>query len=63
MKALSFPLCGTALALIIGGHIFAGQAKARDRAISRRLSLLTRSHWPAHRRFGNAGFPAFYFEP
>jgi len=30
MKALSFPLCATALALIIGGQIFAGQAVARD---------------------------------
>ena len=30
MKALSFPLCVTALTLVLGGQIFAGQAVARD---------------------------------
>ena len=30
MKALSFPLCVTALTLVLGGQTFAGQAVARD---------------------------------
>ena len=30
MSALSFPLCVTALTLVLGGQIFAGQAVARD---------------------------------
>ena len=63
MSALSFPLCVTALTLVLGGQIFAGQAVARDygqqgavwpviepdlaRGIGERISALIAERGPA----------------